>query len=339
MSKRQWVKATILGGAFGIALAALGLRKPAIEHHTPLQLQPSSAITVMTANIARGEGKDFSPFTLFSEKPKPGIQALEELITQEKVDLACFQEIEHTPRGEHQPKQIAEVTGLTNYVFSQNFVHDFLGLYHFADGNALIGNYQFQNTHRLGLDRYKRFSLSSISEVITGSKSILSTTINYKNQDITVICTHLSNWDTDFFTSEKETDAELEAVFRYTIDHAPAIILGDLNTLPDRKPVWNRVQELLHQQPQVSLQYDPRLELFSTTAISTFPATSYDAVPEEMLGRNVTSRINGDTRDYIFVVNDANSPLQLDLSEVRIINDKYYSDHAPGVGKIKINWK
>lgn len=326
---------------------AIGIRCPRIETYTAPETQQAALpdkINVMSANVARGEGSSFgihSLLSFFQRKPRGGIEALEELIHQEEIDIGCFQEVEYTVSKEHQPKEFAEATQLKNYAFGENYRYAILSLFPYADGNAVLSTVPVKNAETGNLEEGKPLSWTHFQKWITGSKKLFHATVDYKVREdaypITIMCTHLSNLNLSF-TAAREQEAEIKVLFEYAQTHTPAIILGDFNTIPHEKG-FVLLEELLAENPQLDLQYDPRLRLFDAPEQHTYPATYIGPVPKELLGTKSTRPLMGETIDYIFVLNNKNDPVQLQLLETKPETTQYYSDHRPLLGKIEITVK
>ncbi len=334
-------KQFLLYGILAISPVAIGIRCPKIETYTAPETEQTELlrqINVISANIARGEGSSFAFFSFFQQKPKGGIEALEDIIRQENIDIGCFQEIEYTIAKEHQPKQVSEQTQLKNWVFGQNYAHTFLGVFTYADGNAIMSRVPVNNAETENLEERKPLSLTHFKKWIVGSKKLFHATVDYRAEDsaypLTIICTHLSNLNLSF-TTTREQEAEMKVLFNYAKTHTPAIIMGDFNTMPHEKSfvLW---KDWLSENPQLEFQYDPRLRLFDAPEQHTYPATYIGAVPKNLLGTKTTSPLIGETIDYIFVLNNKNDPVQLQLLETKVETTRYYSDHWPVLGKIGI---
>ncbi len=330
-------------GILTMGSVAIGIQRPKIEIYTAPETQHAQLpgqINVLSANIARGEGSSFdvdSPITFFQQKTRGGIEALENLVRQEDIAIACFQEMEYTITKEHQPKDFAERTQLKNYAFGENYRYAFFGLFPYADGNAIHGIVPLYNAGTENLEEGKLLSLTHFQKLITGSKKLFHATVDYKAGEntypLTIVCTHISNLNLSF-SAEREQEAELKVLFDYAKTHTPAIIMGDFNIMPQER--FALLKEWLSENPQLELQYDPRLQLFNNPEQHTYPATYIGAVPKNLLGTKSTRPLMGQTIDYIFVLNNKNDPLQLQLLETQVETELYYSDHRPLLGKIEI---
>lgn len=330
-----------------VSPVAIGIQCPRIETYTASETQQAQLpkqMNVLSANIARGEGSSFdidSAMTFFQRKPRSGIEALEGLIRKEDIDIGCFQEVEYTISREHQPKDFAETTQLRNYAFGENYRYAFLGFFPYADGNAIHSIVPIQNAGTENVEEGKPLSWTHFQKVITGSKKLFHATVDYKTEEqsypLTIVCTHLSNLNLSF-TATREQEIEMKVLFDYASTHTPAIIMGDFNTMPHEQgfALW---KSWLSENPQLDFQYDSRLSLFDAPEQHTYPATFIGAVPRDMLGTKSTRPLMGETIDYIFVLNNKNDPVQLQLLETRPETTQLYSDHRPLLGKIGITVK
>lgn len=347
-------KKFLLGTTLAFSAVYIGKQEPYQEYYNQSERELADEITVISANIARGEGRPFDPLLFFSPKPTQALEALVDLIVKEDVDIACLQEIEHALFSQKQPKKIADNTNL-NYLFVPNHVHNFLATFQFADGNALFSKAFPYDGKRVSLETYKSsFGGSTIANFLVGAKAILHAKVNYQHDPIHLLCTHMSNWDTQL-SGERERDLELKALFEYAVAlKGPTIISGDFNAVPlssskqfseddfTNDKSWMVVEDILRKHPEVSLQYDPRLELFNSRGKLDFPGTYLGSIPEGALG---TKRLTPDNYqekpvlDYILVMNHQDALLRLELLSTKVDHSVYYSDHAPVLGKIKISKK
>ncbi|MBI2666096.1 hypothetical protein HYX13_00635 [Candidatus Woesearchaeota archaeon] len=356
--KKKVVQGILCTTAVTLLSFLIGIRTPKIEENNATEQKQfeQSTLNILTANVARGQGHEVyvsnflaSPFLkqLEPKKNEGSLHALEELIIQENIDLAFFQEIENSfIAGEHQPRRLAQNTQLPNYVFAPNFAHQYLAQFPFTDGNAVIGRSQFYDSQRLSLESEKKLGLSTVTNLVVGSKGILYTKIFYKNQPIHLFCIHLSSSDTMLFGNERES--EFKAVFKYVAAHTPAIIAGDFNTIPlsaQRYPFskskylgeksWAIAQKILDDEG-VTLQYDSRLELFNPEGEFSYQGTFVGSVSPDKLGHKADLPDSKETIDYILIAGRESDSLQLKLEETHVDLTHYYSDHAPVLGKVKI---
>lgn len=331
---------------FLAATAAIGLRNPKIEGNNIIDIQLPDEIRVMSANLG-----PFRYFGLFSELPKEGLYDLEDLVREKNIDLSCFQEAEITfDEEQHRLPHLISRTDLKNYVFSPNFIHNFLGFVEGGQGNAVLSRFPLYEPQRISLDTYKSVGGAAIAKIFIGAKAILHTKLSSYGYPINVLCTHLSNWDTEF-SGGHERDTEFKALFEYAAQHTPAIIIGDFNTVPlssQRKKFWDYdysrekgwliVKEIIEREG-LDFQYDPRLHLFDADAEQTFPGTHFDFYSDELLGKENNHEDDKHTLDYILVINHPDDGLKLTLQETEVENSRYYSDHFPVWATIRIEKK
>lgn len=335
-------RASLLLGVVAVA----GLREPEISGRNVQDSELPEEIRVMSANL--GPVKYFG---FFSELPREGLYALEDLINEKNIDLGCLQEVEIAfDEKQFQLPRLVKQTDLKNHVFSPNFAYDFLGFLEGGQGNAVLSRFPLYEPKRMSLDTYKSVGGTAIAKIFIGAKAILHTKLSSHGYSINLLCTHFSNWDLEF-SEGSERDAEFKALFEYAAQHTPAIIIGDFNTVPlssrrkrfhdydySHENGWLIVKEIIEREG-LDFQYDPRLYLFDADAEQTFPGTHLDYYSDELLGKENTREDEKHTLDYILVINHPDDDIKLALQETNVENSRYYSDHNPVWAAIKIERK
>jgi len=320
------------------------------------------SIRVMTANIAGGIGRehrflDFFADIFYDQKIAEGTPLLEAIIRGEQIDIACFQEMEHSYIiGENQPARIADNTQLQNYAYGQNFTFDLFGKF-FANGNSIHSTTQLFDVKRIPQQKHTPFGWAQITKPFVGSKSYTTAKVNVQGNElheINVFCAHMSakQWTMDRFRSEKgrEREYEMLQLMELAAHNTPAIVLGDINTVPlgsrhikyypGRKNylgerTWEVAEEVAKTHG-VQIQAAPQLHLFDRDTPHELPAT--------YIGR-ATGRFGKPLEkdapyrkviDFVFLVTHPDDPIQLTLKDTRVVHYSIVSDHAPVIADIEV---
>lgn len=236
----------------------------------------------------------------------------------------------------NQTADIASHTQLKNYLFDPNIRTNFLGLFYFRDGNAVLSTLPLEG-RREELEPYRKLGVSTFIDPITGTKGILHTKVAYHNSAIHFLCTHLSNWEMTLIGEEREQ--ELEGLFGYAakmrgLTQEPVIIMGDLNTLPEDK-VWQQITDLAMYH---DLSIDCGLYFLEKDDSGQRLGTYLGFVAVEELGEKNTRKNSGKYIDYICTVNHPVNAISLTITSLKPIHDLNYSDHVPVIAEIKVSY-
>lgn len=359
--KKHWkkpVKVAALALALSSGLVYSMHRKPVIDIKSDSGSYLRSSFRVMTANAARGEGDTLYPKDLIFPKNKStkGISALEDIIKEQNIDVACFQEIEasYTHHGEDQPKEIAEGTALRNYVFGQNFSFQlpFRPNLWFADGNAIHSKASLYDVQKVLFYEGNPSALVRWVEPIAGLKGVLHAKVDYMRDDgrlfpINILCTHLSAVQLNSY----EREFEMGVLFEHAARNTPAIILGDLNTVPvgaryarypsggdySQEVSWYVARDIAREYG-VDIISDPRLHLFEEGAFPEFPATFPGKVSNDKLGLpgKPDWSVSQKVIDYILIVSHPDDSIKLGFKDMHVDYSHRCSDHAPVIADIEV---
>jgi len=358
--RKHWKK-PVKVAALGIALVS-GLVYS--MHRSPVNYTRSdkgsyigSNFRVMTANAARGEGDILYVQDLIfpNNKGTKGISALENMIKEQAIDVACFQEIEaaYTHR-ENQPKEIADNTPLRNYVFGQNFSFQlpFMPDSWFADGNAIHSKASLYDVEKVLFYKGNPSALVRWVKPIAGLKGVLHAKIDYERNDgrlfpVNILCTHLSAVQLDSY----EREFEMGVLFEHAARNTPAIVLGDLNTVPigaryalypggtdySHEVSWYIAKDIAKVYG-VDVISDPRLHLFEEDAFPEFPATFPGKVSKDKLGLpgKPDWSVSQKVIDYILIVSHPDDSIKLRFKDMHVDYSRRCSDHAPVIADIEV---
>ncbi|HLC52046.1 MAG TPA: hypothetical protein VJI98_02270 [Candidatus Nanoarchaeia archaeon] len=320
---------------------------------------------MVSYNIAMGDGGPFewtkslfkSPLTEYSPK---GIEGVVKTLNDNKASIACLNEIGISGvRGEHQPRIIAELTPLKNYVFGSNITfaasywnpfegvrHDFL-----ANGNAIMSTARIiDTTHIRSTEPFKPATISTFNDWLVGTEGLLHAAIVYNGERINIYCNHFSNREFESFPGIKhERDRTTEARLLAAFISAPAIVVGDFNTTPlpsqnisygdDGQKYLNERTLLVFNEELVKrgLVLSSALEnIMDSNRTKTYPGTYMGRVQTEDLGkpRGGIGR-KYERIDYVFVVNNPNKKLQLRIVSDKVECPRLDSDHCPVVAEVE----
>lgn len=336
--------------------------------------QPLPAIiNVVTYNLAMGEGGPFewtkslfkSPLTEYSAK---GIEGIAQVLREENAHIACLNEIGISGvRGEHQPNIFAEKTPLKSYLFGSgvtflaSYWNPFAGMRHdfLANGNAIMTAAQIiDSTHIRSLETFKPATISTFNDWLVGTEGLLHAAINYNGNRINVYCNHFSSEEFRTFPwIKQERDRVTEAKILASIVSSPAIIAGDLNTVPlpsrdftfgDDGKKYQDEETLIvleHELKKKGLVLGYALkEMMNLGAVKIYEGTYIGRVPIDDLGKRFTVKEKSQRRkheriDYVLVVNNPNSMIQLKIISDKVKCLRLNSDHCPVVAEIGVSYQ
>ena len=347
-------------GVLGLALlggVVLSMnQKPIVHHVSKTGSLLGRKFRVMSVNIARGEGDTLYVKDLLMPpgKPTAGIDALEDIVREEKIDIMCSQEIEAAyTHGQDQPARIAGRTHLVNYTFGQNFAYHlpFMPSKWFADGNSIHARTKLDTPRKIPFDADNPSFLVRAAKPFAGIKGILHDRTYYSDgkgvYPVNIICTHLSAIKVD----HNERDYEMKRLFDYAAQNTPAIVMGDFNTVPlgvqfiyngqggtyEGELGWYlaKATESIY---GVKIQYDPGLHLFEPEMHPILPATYFGPVPPGQMGKPAEPdwTVPQKIIDYVLIVTHPDDPIKLRLKDTEVYYRRRCSDHVPVIADIEV---